>query len=157
MIHATTMLTNTETWTLEKLTRPHTSKPFNPDIANTFFRAGKIESWGHGIEKMLRACEADGLPKPAYEDEGIGLTLKFLTHLPPQLNETPASAKSSGKSSGKIVVLMQEQATISIPEIAAKLGLTTRAIEKQIRQLKADGVIHRVGPAKGGHWKVIQS
>lgn len=104
-----------ETWTVENLTSPHTSKPFNPDIANTFFRAGKIESWGQGIEKMLKACEDEGLPKPTYEDEGIGLTLKFLTHLPPQLNETPAPAKSSGK----IVFLMQEPATISIPGIAA--------------------------------------
>lgn len=39
-------------WNIERLTGSHGSKPFNPDIANTFFRAGFIESWGRGIEKI---------------------------------------------------------------------------------------------------------
>ena len=33
-----------ESWTLDKLMSKHASCPFNPDIANTFFRAGLIES-----------------------------------------------------------------------------------------------------------------
>ena len=32
------------------------SKPFNPNIANGFFRAGFIETWGRGIEKICEAC-----------------------------------------------------------------------------------------------------
>ena len=39
-------------WTVENLTSKHASQPFNPDIASTFFRAGMIEAWGRGIEKM---------------------------------------------------------------------------------------------------------
>ncbi len=39
-------------WTLEKLMAKHASHPFNPDIANAFFRAGLIESWGRGIERI---------------------------------------------------------------------------------------------------------
>jgi ATP-dependent DNA helicase RecG len=31
-------------WTVETLTQKHSSRPFNPDIANAFFRAGMIES-----------------------------------------------------------------------------------------------------------------
>ena len=30
----------------------HASKPYNPAIANAFYLAGFIESWGRGIEKM---------------------------------------------------------------------------------------------------------
>lgn len=40
-------------WTAETLMQKHRSLPHNPDIANTFFRAGFIESWGRGIEKIL--------------------------------------------------------------------------------------------------------
>ena len=40
-------------WTLNDLLTTHPSKPNNPDIANTFFRAGMIESWGRGIEKII--------------------------------------------------------------------------------------------------------
>lgn len=38
--------------------------PFNPDLANTFFRAGEIEAGGRGIERVLAACEQAGTPEP---------------------------------------------------------------------------------------------
>ena len=34
----------------------HRSRPYNPLIANTFFRAGFIEAWGRGIEKIKDSC-----------------------------------------------------------------------------------------------------
>lgn len=46
-----------ENWTLEKLLSKHESIPYNPDIANAFFRAGLIESWGRGIERIVETCE----------------------------------------------------------------------------------------------------
>lgn len=42
-------------WTLERLLGKHPSSPPNPFLANAFFRAGYIESWGRGIEKIRRA------------------------------------------------------------------------------------------------------
>jgi len=39
-------------WTVQKLKAKHPSQPFNPDIANAFFRAGEIEAWGRGIERI---------------------------------------------------------------------------------------------------------
>jgi predicted HTH transcriptional regulator len=33
-------------------------------IANAFFRAGLIESWGRGIEKMENECRNHGIPIP---------------------------------------------------------------------------------------------
>lgn len=41
-----------ENWTLEKLLGEHSSRPFNPSIANVFFRAGEIEAWGRGIQRI---------------------------------------------------------------------------------------------------------
>ena len=51
---------------------------------------------------------------------------------------------------------MKEQPDITIPEIARRLRKTTRAVEKQIRHLREDEVIGRVGPAKGGYWEVLK-
>ncbi len=62
----------------------------------------------------------------------------------------------SGKMSGKIVRLMKEKPDITIPEIARRMKRTPRAIEMQINRLKADEIIGRVGPAKGGHWAVLK-
>jgi ATP-dependent DNA helicase RecG len=64
------------------------------------------------------------------------------------------SPNSSQKSSQKILDLMAPAAGITIAELAAALGLTDRAVKKQIANLKASGRIRRVGPDKGGHWEV---
>jgi ATP-dependent DNA helicase RecG len=56
--------------------------------------------------------------------------------------------------SGKIVELMLERPEITIPELAQRLKRTERTIERLINQLKADEVVRRIGPAKGGHWEV---
>ncbi len=40
------------TWTADKLLQPHDSRPPNPDIANTFFRAGLIEAWGAATRRF---------------------------------------------------------------------------------------------------------
>lgn len=61
-------------WTVDKLVHKHNSMPFNPDIANTFFRAGYIESWGLGIEKVILACKSYGCPKPEWEFDGSSLS-----------------------------------------------------------------------------------
>lgn len=38
-----------EGWTVDTLMKPHNSRPYNPDIANVFYRTGYIEHWGRGI------------------------------------------------------------------------------------------------------------
>ncbi|HAP08902.1 MAG TPA: transcriptional regulator, partial [Planctomycetaceae bacterium] len=66
------------------------------------------------------------------------------------------SGKSSGKSAQTILGLIRKNSEITIPELAKKLGKTERAIEKQIRQLRDDEIIARVGPAHGGHWEILE-
>ena len=55
-----------ENWTLENFLGKHTSAPFNPAIANVFYLAGHIESWGRGIEKIFNVCKAENVPEPKY-------------------------------------------------------------------------------------------
>ena len=44
----------------------HRSVPYNPHIANRFFRAGYVETWGRGIEKIREVCKSLGVPMPEY-------------------------------------------------------------------------------------------
>ena len=50
------------------LRRRDLSKPywrhFNPDVANAFFRAGMIEAWGRGIERIMQECVTVGVREP---------------------------------------------------------------------------------------------
>ena len=143
----------------------HASQPFNPDIANAFFRAGEIEAWGRGIQRIFQSCREAGTPRPQLRLSGNDLWLEFpyekdyLKAVSTVGGDGIASGKSSGKSSGKtedmILAMVQGKSEISIPEMAATLGITPRAVEKQIRQLKARGRLRRVGPAKGGRWEVL--
>jgi predicted HTH transcriptional regulator len=57
-------------WTVDNLLKSHSSRPYNPDIANAFFSSGYVESWGRGINKMTELCIVAGLPQPAYLVEG---------------------------------------------------------------------------------------
>ncbi len=63
---------------LEKLTKKHPSRPRNKHIAEAFFRAGYIESWGRGIEKILTAFQEAGLPEPIFEESWGGVMVTFL-------------------------------------------------------------------------------
>ncbi len=38
-------------WTTENLIKTHNSRPYNPDLAGTFYRAGYIEAWGGETQK----------------------------------------------------------------------------------------------------------
>ena len=55
----------------------HASKPYNPAIANAFYLAGFIESWGRGIEKICQACEEDGSPAPVYTVHPGDIMIRF--------------------------------------------------------------------------------
>lgn len=57
---------------LTALLKKHSSQPFNPDIANTFFRAGMVELWGRGIDKMIESCRAEEMPEPEFNIETNG-------------------------------------------------------------------------------------
>jgi ATP-dependent DNA helicase RecG len=128
-------------------------------IATTFFRAGLIEAWGRGTLKIMEECRKANLPSPVFSSDSSGFGIEFKRDLEKSSGKT--SGKSSGKSSGKtedqIIRLMSEDGQITIPEIATHLGLSNRAVEKQIAKLKDENRIRRVGPSKGGHWEVIEA
>ena len=66
-----------EGWTLQDLLGEHSSAPFNPLLANTFFRAGEIEAWGRGIERIFDACREARAPAPEIRFEVGGLWTEF--------------------------------------------------------------------------------
>ena len=68
-----------------------------------------------------------------------------------------STLKSTLKGTRKeIVDIISGSSYITIPQIAEQLGMNARGIAKHIRNLQNQGIIKRVGPDKGGHWKVIE-
>ena len=88
-----------EDWTLNNLLGKHRSRPYNPDIANVFFRAGEIEAWGRGIERIIAACKNAGYPEPQFDYDGGGLWTIF--HFGKEYTRTTQkTAPSEGVSEG---------------------------------------------------------
>ena len=60
------------------------------------------------------------------------------------------------KSSEKILGLLKADPTLSARQLADVIGITQRAVEKQIANLRKEGRLRRIGPARGGHWEVME-
>ncbi len=67
-----------DTLSIEQLKQKHSSFPRNKLIANVFFMAGYIESWGRGIDIMIEGCKEYGIPEPFIEEEQGGISVTFL-------------------------------------------------------------------------------
>lgn len=76
---------------------------------------------------------------------------------PFELNEGAGSDVPNGsqKSSQKILRLIAENARITTQEMADALGVSRRAIAKQLANMQAEGIVKRIGPDKGGYWKIL--
>lgn len=66
---------------IEKLKGKHPSRPRNKNIAEIFFKAGYIESWGRGIEKMISAMRDYSMPDPVFEETSGGFQVTFVKEI----------------------------------------------------------------------------
>ena len=57
----------------EKLFEKHSSKPYNPKLANVFFKSGMIEAWGRGFDKIKEACAKYNGRLPEYNISVSGI------------------------------------------------------------------------------------
>ena len=146
-------------WTVETLMRKHRSKPFNPNIANGFFRAGFIETWGRGIEKICEACRNYGTALPEYTVYPEDIMIKFEA-----LNTAKNTAKNTASgsknkieenSSGVFEFLKQYPET-TYKNIVENLNISRRTLERIISLLKENGYIERVGNNRSGYWKILK-
>lgn len=132
-----------------------------------------------GISKIIKAMAANGSPAPEFETDGD--RSYFLTRLPvhekandgtgfvletdseetaPSSEKSsektaPSSEKTSKDKAGRIVKWIQQRPTITAAELAMALGVSSRAVEKQLAKLKDSGRIQREGSDKRGRWMVL--
>ncbi len=135
----------------------HPSQPFNPNVANVFFRAGMIEAWGRGIERILEACRAAQAPAPRIRYEPSGLWVEFPF---PMVEISGVGEKLGEKLGGNRAAILRAIAAnpkVTVVRLADQLGLSTTAVENNLRYLKAQKLILRIGPAKGGFWQVNET
>lgn len=72
------------------------------------------------------------------------------------IGETPVE-EARISTADRIVALLKDNPRHSTKSLAEAIGISPKGIEKQLAKLKAQGVIRRIGPSKGGTWEVAGS
>ena len=150
-------------WTAENLMEKHSSRPGNPTIAQVFYFAGFIESWGRGIEKICEACTADGIPLPEYTIHPSDVMVKFSTPAERVVLGPGETVKTIPERLGKqvtaeeaaVLAVLMEDPGYSYETIAKKLSVGRTTISTRIKALKNKGLIARVGSDKDGYWRIL--
>ena len=143
-------------WTIETLMKKHSSQPYNPEIANAFFRAGEIEAWGRGIERILSACMEADIQMPEWNFDGSGLWVTFLFKND-QKNDQKDVQKKLTERQKDILSLLSSDGTLTIEVMSKRLGISEKTIYRELSLLKANGLIERKGSKTKGEWVVIRN
>lgn len=114
---------------------------------------------GSGIKRAL-----DQWPDITFTDNRDGCLFTATVHRKPvgKLNlevdlaksSLISSPKGSLKTEDRIIELIRQDTSVSAESLGEALGITKRAVLKQIAKLKSCGRLRRIGPAKGGYWEV---
>ncbi len=173
----------TEGWTAETLLSSHQSLLLNPNIANTFFRAGFIEAWGRGIEKMCKACRNYGSPEPVYIIHPCDLMVRFdaapsvmpfieaerrkaeAVPTTDQKTDQKTGQKTGQKTDQKVQLTDLQQKVLDFlganPTATRDTmnqvlqGYSASGIKYAVARLQEMKLLKRIGGRKNGHWEVI--
>jgi len=107
------------------------------------------------IENDQERLKRTALKSSVETEKGSGETAKSSLEITNGSLEITNGSGINNKSSVKILKIIEHDPFITIPKIAELIGISTRAIDKNIESLKKNGYIERIGPNKGGQWKLI--
>ena len=173
-----------EGFSAEKASKEHLSKPRNRLIANVFYKAGFIESWGRGVGMVCKAFTDAKLPVPTFENYWNGaLVVISRGQQDEPLNNTLNEPLNNGEN---LVQLTENQRKvfefisltaysgdalndtlndtlidtindkITAEHIAERVGLSVPTVKRITKFLEQNRLIRRVGSRKTGHWEVIE-
>jgi ATP-dependent DNA helicase RecG len=121
-----------ENWTVKNLFAKHSSRPYNPDIANAFFRSGYVEAWGRGIEKITEQCVAAGLPEPVFKPEGSDFWVVFRKNI---YNKEDLSKLGLNERQIKAVLYVREKGKITNKEYQEINHISSRTATSDLIEL----------------------
>lgn len=149
--------------TPEKLFAPHESIPWNPLIADAFYRRGIIERWGRGTLKMAELAAASGLPRPEIEDDGGCVTVRFRSAVvgwPKSARfavslGSPVAFSLNAQQRDILDLLRHSDQPLALREIRARLpsSVSLRQVRRALVRLKDLGLATTTGHGVSARWK----
>ena len=134
--------------TPENIKLQHDSFPFNLKIAQVLYQTTYLESWGSGVRRMVKLCEAQHLAEPEYRLGNNTVTVIFRRNRDSQND----SQKSLNERQRKIVGLMRGNRQITVAKIAKTLSLSAATIYREIKAINTLTELYWEGSPKTGQW-----
>ncbi len=123
-------------WTLDKLMGQHKSLPRNPLIANAFYRAGLIESFGRGIGAIMSQFEGRQEFEPVFEsDSGFSVSFKN------EMFGKPVVVRNDVDKENIIIDYLRANKCGTYKDISQGTGLSTRQIQRLAGTLIETGIL----------------
>ena len=111
-----------------------------------------VEQLGSGVPRILKIYSKDCF---VFGDSFTRMIFKFENF---EKNLQKSSEETTQKTTQKIIDLIKENKNISRKELAEKIdNITEDGIKYHLNKLKKQGVLKRIGPDKGGYWKIIEN
>lgn len=138
-----------ENWTVKNLLEKHASRPYNPDIANSLFRSGYIESWGRGTLKIINECKKAGIPEPVFTYDSSDISVEFRKDI---YNEKHLQSLDLNVRQVKAVLYVKEKGRITNKEYQEINNTTDRTALRDLETLIQLNIIKRIGEKKGAYY-----
>ncbi|GHV63566.1 hypothetical protein FACS1894195_5760 [Bacteroidia bacterium] len=127
---------------MKNLFNEHSSRPYNPDIANAFFRSGYVEAWGRGVDKMSEMCIAAGLPIPQIINEGSDFWITFRKDI---YNKEELSNRGLNERQIDALLFFKVKGEITTSEYAERYKVTDRTARNDLNELVENKLLKKQG------------
>jgi ATP-dependent DNA helicase RecG len=100
------------------LSREHASVQRNPIIADVFHRAGLIEKWGRGTNRVIEMCKAFGVAPPEFEEITGAAVVRFRVNVlgagrtTPQIDEQVGTKSALSRHQVQILHKCRQECTL---------------------------------------------
>lgn len=129
----------------------------NPLISRALTEMELVRELNEGVPRIFEEMKAAGLPEPKIVETTANVTV-VLYNGKTAANNAQTTEKTTQnateKTPEKIIRILKERPYATAGQLAEELGLTTDGVDYNIRKLKKQGRIVRIGGDKGGHWEI---
>ncbi len=137
--------------TFEDLKIKHASFPRNPIIADVFFKAGLIETWGRGTIKILEECKQAGLPEPEFKMMSGGFSVVFRKE---KFTESYFTQNKLNERQIKAVQYLKANKFITNSIYQEICNTSERTASRDLELLTRKLIIIKTGAKKGTKYKL---